>query len=489
MSYKLKNIKKIENNRVVLDIEIETGYLKKSMNAAYKDISGKAKIPGFRKGKIPYNVIDLNFGKEYVLNEAATIAISQLYPRIIEDSKIKPIDYPKVKINKISEDQPLDFAITVEVEPSVSLPRYKGIKVTGLSEKVTDEEVEDQIERLKSNYATLENVDDDRTARKGDFVIIDFEGKINGEVFDGNSAQDYTLEIGSKTLFEDFENSLIGMKKGSHKELKLVLPDDISNVALSGKEAVFTIDLKDIKVKTLPSLDESFIKNFGEYEDVESFKKYLHERIKEQKGIARRERIISDIINYLVDNSRFEAPEPMVNNRIDFYKEDLEKRLKEYKITREDYLKTYNLTEEQFNENLKKAAIREVKEYLIFISLEKAESHHIKPSEEQISEEIEKLMAGYKKEEDRNKFNKFIESEEGKKEITNRIRRRNLIELLIKEARIIEEKAEMPSEKKKLWVPDRDNKSQDESVDKKLWVPESSNIKKESDDKNDENNK
>lgn len=134
MSYRLKNLKKVDKNKVVLDLEIANNYLKKSLNAAYRDISEKAKIPGFRKGKIPYNIIDINFGKEYVLNEAASIAISELYPKIIEESNIKPIDYPKIKINKIGKEEPLDFEVTVEVEPEIDLPNYKRIEVTGLSE-------------------------------------------------------------------------------------------------------------------------------------------------------------------------------------------------------------------------------------------------------------------------------------------------------------------------------------------------------------------
>jgi trigger factor len=349
------------------------------------------------------------------------------------------------------------------------------------------------VERLRNNYATLENIEGERPAQKGDFVTVDFNGKINGEDFEGNNAQDYTLEIGSKTLFEDFENSIIGMKKGEHKEVSLVLPEDISNIALSGKEAVFTIDLKDIKIKSLPALDESFIKNFGDYDNVDGFRKYLDERISEQKKMARRERIISDIINYLVDNSNFDAPEPMVKNRINFYKEDLEKKLKEYKITREDYLKSYNQTEDQFNENLKKAAEREVREYLIFISLEKAESKNIEPSEKQVTEEIEKLEASYEKQEDKNKLKDFIESPEGKKEITHRIRRRNLIDLLIKASKVIEEKAKETDKsdtKKKLWVPEQQEKEpEDTSDEKKLWVPESSKIKEESDKTEDESNK
>jgi len=149
LSFKLKNLKKLENNKVLLELEISNSYLKKSLNDTYKDISQKAKIPGFRPGKIPFNVIDTNYGREYVLNEAASASISDLYPKIISDLKIMPIDYPKVKIVNVGDDVPLDFEVTVEVEPEIAAPSYKGIEATGIPEEVTDEEVEKQIDNLR----------------------------------------------------------------------------------------------------------------------------------------------------------------------------------------------------------------------------------------------------------------------------------------------------------------------------------------------------
>lgn len=469
MSYKLKSLKKVENNKVVLDLEITSNYLKKSINTAYKDLSQKAKIPGFRKGKIPYNIIDINFGKEYVLNEAANIAISELYPKIIEESNIKPIDYPKVKINNIKEDETLDFEVTVEVEPEIKLPNYKGIEVSGISEQVTEDEVQKQIDVLRSHYATLEPVDEGRKAVKGDFVILDFDGKIDGKDFEGGSAQDYTLEIGSKTLFEDFEGALVGMIKNEKKDIQLQLPKNIANKEFAGKNADFSILVKEVKRKILPEVDEEFLKNFGEYKGIEDFTEYLRGKILEQKQRIRRERMVFDIVNYLVENSKFDVPEPMISSRFNHMMEDFENELKEHKINREDYIKSLNIKEEQFQNNVKQSAVREIKEYLIFNALEKAEEKNIEPDDSQIEEETKKLLANYEKEEEKNKLSDYLKNDEGKKSLLASLRRKNMFDMLIKNAKIVEVK---------------DNKEEkSKAKDKKLWVPDGKS-KKESDDKN-----
>jgi len=469
LSYKLKSLKKVENNKVVIDLEITSNYLKKSINTAYKDLSQKAKIPGFRKGKIPYNIIDINFGKEYVLNEAANIAISELYPKIIEESNIKPIDYPKVKINNIKEDETLDFEVTVEVEPEITLPNYKGIEVSGISEQVTEDEVQKQIDGLRSNYATLEPVDEGRKAAKRDFVILDFEGKIDGKDFEGGSAQDYTLEIGSKTLFEDFEGALVGMIKNEKKDIRLALPKNIANKELAGKNADFSILIKEVKRKILPKVDEEFLKNFGEYKGIEDFTEYLRGKILEQKKRIRRERMVFDIVNYLVEKSNFDVPEPMISSRINHMIEDFENELKEHKINREDYIKSLNITEEQFQNNVKQSAVREIKEYLIFNALEKAEEKNIEPDDSQIEEEMKKLLANYEKEEEKNKVGDYLKKDAGKKELSASLCRKNLFDILIKNAKIVEV------------IENKEEKSK--AKGKKLWVP-GGKSKKESDDKN-----
>ncbi len=494
MSFKLKNLKKLENNKVLLELEISNSYLKKSLNGAYKEISQQAKIPGFRPGKVPYNVIDANYGREYVLNEAATNSISDLYPKIIDDLKIMPIDYPKVKIVNVGEDIPLDVEVTVEVEPEIEAPVYKGIEVTGISEDVTDEDVEKQVDNLRNNYAALEAVEDDKEVQKGDYVIIDFEGRINGKEFEGNSAQDYTLEVGSGTMFEGFEEGLLSMKKGENKKITIKMPDEIPDKEIAGTEAVFSIDLKEIKKKSLPELDEAFLKNFGEYKDAGEFKAFMRERILEQKKKIRRDRIVTDIMNSLSDSLKIDVPEPMIANRMEHFNEDLKKELDEHKISKSDYLKAYSMTEESFNSNLRQTAIKETKEYLVLNALEKAEADKIEPSEAQIAEEKEKILSGNVKEFEKNKLKSYLESEVGKENVKDSLKRRNLFDLLIKNAKINEEDSKTPKKPAKEVKAPAKSKEPEDSDNQKTGGAKStgvtkSGIKKESKVSEDEDSK
>jgi len=470
LSYEIKNQKKIDLNKVKLDIEISNNYLKKYIGKAYKNISQKANIPGFRKGKIPYQIIDANFGKQYVLNEAASLSISELYPDIIMESNLKPIDYPKIKITQLAEDLPLGFEAELELEPEIELPGYKGIKVTGLSTDVSDQELERQIDNIRNNFASLEPVEDDKPISKGDYVTLDFDGEIEGKAFEGGSAEDYLLEVGSNTLFAEFEDSLIGMKKGVKKNVILTLPENVENKDLSGKQASFSIFIKEIKKKVLPEINDEFLKNLGDYKDADDFKDNIKKRLIEQKESVRRGKIIEEIFNHIIDNIKSNVPNGMVTDRIKQINEEIDEGLKKQKINRDNYLKAINITEDKLNEEIKERAVREVKEYLIFKALEKAEKKNIEPSEDEIKKEKDNIISRYKKEEDIKKIREFFENHEGNKTLTQTIKRRKIIDLLINSAQVIEEKNTGSRGKEDIWTPDKD-KARAEKKAKRLWTP------------------
>jgi len=470
LSYKIKSQKKIDLNKIKLDIEISNNFLKKNIGKAYKNISQNANIPGFRKGKIPHQVIDASFGKQYVLNEAASLSISELYPDIITEASLNPIDYPRIKITQLKEDLPLEFEVELELEPEIELPRYKGIKVTGFSTEVSDEELEQQINNIRNNFASLEPVEGNKPVAKGDYVTIDFNGEIEGKTFEGGSSEDYLLEVGSNTLFSDFENSLIGMKKGASKNVTLTLPENIRNKELAGKKASFNIFIKEIKKKVLPELNEEFLKDLGDYKDVDDFKSSIREKLAEQKENFRRAKIIEEILNYIMDNMKAKIPEVMITRRIKQINEEIDENLKKQKITRENYFKMVNIAESQFNTEIRERAEREVKEYLIFKALEKAESKNIEPTDDEINKEKDYIISRYEKEEDRGKVKEFLESDDGKEVLNQTLKRRKIVDLLINSSQVMEEKNAGNKSKKEVWTPDK-NKTQVENKEKKLWTP------------------
>ncbi len=477
LSYTIKSKKKIDNNKVKLGIEISNNYYKKQIGDAYREISKKANIPGFRKGKIPAQVIDSNFGKPYVLQEAASRSISELYPEIIEASEFKPIDFPKINITLMEEDKPLGFEAEIELEPEIALPRYKGIKVNTVSAKVSEEELGGQIDDLRKNFASLEPVEDDRPAAEGDFVTIDFAGKIEGKEFEGGSAQDYSLEIGSKTLFPEFETNIAGMKKGDKKQISLLLPDNIGNRDITGEKADFDISLKEIKKRILPELDEEFLKNLGKYESIDAFKNQLRERLLEQKKNQRQSRIIEQIIEHISKNMKESIPEPMIKNSIERIVNDLEEGLKKQKMNKQSYMQALSISEEQFDKQIRERAEREVRDYLIFKALEKSEASSIEPTGEDIKKEKEDIFSRYEKDEDKKKIEEFFEKPQGQLQLTETLKRRKLLKRLERNVKIVEEapKADKIDDKKKIWTPGEKETKAKEG----LWTPESKEGKSE----------
>ncbi len=471
MSYKIKSREKTDLNKIKLNVEVQNSSLKKHIGKAYKNISNKANIPGFRKGKIPYQVIDVNFGKKYILGEAANLLISELYPDIVTESNLRPIDYPKVKITQLQEDLPLLFEVELELEPEIQLPDYKGIEVTGLSTNISDQELENQINDIRNNFATLEPVEDDKLISKGDYITLDFDGEIEGRKFEGSSAKDYLLEVGSNTLFPEFENSLVGIKKGEKKSITLTLPDAIQNKQLAGKKVDFNIFIKEIKRKVLPEIDEKFLKNFGDYKDVDSFKDSIKKRLMKQKKNIRKGKIVGEIINHIIDKIKSDVPNAMVTSRIEQINKNIDAGLGKQKIKRGDYLKAINVSEDKLNREIKERAIREVKEYLIFKALEKAEKDNIEPSEDEIKKEKDDIINRYKEEDYVNKIKEFLQKPEGKETVKQTVRRKKIIDLLVRNSKVMEGKKTESKSKSGIWTPDKGN-TETEGRTKKLWTPD-----------------
>jgi len=477
LSYTIKSKKRLDKNRAKLGIEISNNYYKKQIGNAYREISKKAKIPGFRKGKIPAQVIDANFGKTYVLQEAASRSISELYPQIIEESEFKPIDYPRISITQMEEGKPLGFDAEIELEPDLVLPKYKGITVKAVPAQVTDGELEQQIDNIRKNFASLEPLEDGVPAARGDFVTIDFKGEIDGNEFEGGSAQDYSLEIGSGTLFPEFEDNIVGMKKGDKKHISLILPEDTGKSELAGKTAEFEISVKEIKKRVLPGLDDDFLKNLGKYDSVDDFKGQLKERLQEQKKNHRQSMIVGQIIEHISKNLKETIPEPMVKNSMERIKKDLDEGLGKQKLSRQDYIKALNITEEKLESQIRERAQREVTDYLIFKALEKSESAGIQVSDEEVEKEKEDLIARYEKEEDRKKLKEYFEEDGARDQLAGTIKRRKLLLQLERNVKIVEEvpKADKIDDKEKIWTPEKEG----DKPRGRLWTPGSGKEKSE----------
>lgn len=465
MSYNIKSQEIVDKNKVELKVEVSSGYFGKSLNSAYKAISQKAKIPGFRKGKVPYQIIDINYGKDYVLSEAANIAISDLYPQIIQNCDLKPIDYPKIDIDgEIIQDKPVNFNIKIDIEPDAVLPKYTGIAAEGYPTKVTSEEIDKQVENLRNRFASLEPINESDVSKNLDIATIDFTGTVEGKEFEGSKQTDYVLEIGSGVLLKDIEKALVGMKKGEEKTVSAKLPKETKDKNIAGKKAEFKLIVKEIKRKSLPEINAEFLKNMGDFETLDDLKKFIMENLGEQKKNARKNKIFSDIVNYLVENSKLDVPQIMIDNETKELTDDFEQMLKKQSIDKEQYVKYFNITEEEITEDLKKKAEFNVREYLVFNTLEKELKDKVEPSEEEIELERKNLLDTTKKEEERKRLEDYFKTPAGEKNILESAKRKKLVDFLIENAKIKElsiedlEKASLKNGKSK--KEEKDDKSE-----------------------------
>ncbi len=298
-----------------LTIEVEPDIVTKELDKALADVVKKAKIPGFRPGKAPRSIVEKHYGGE-VQSEVLQRIISKNYMQALQEKNITPVDMPDIdNVSALTKGASLSFTAMVEVRPDITLGTYDGIEVKEQNIEVTDEEVTQSIDRLREMYAQLEVVEG-RPVENEDVVIIDFEGFIDGKPIESAKASDYLLSVGSKSLIPGFEEQIIGMKRNETRDIKVTFPADYSNKDLAGKDASFTIVLKEIKKKVLPELNEEFAKDLGNYKTIDevkdAIKKDIETRKRNDQATAQRE----ELMTKLIKSHTFEIPSVMVNHEL-----------------------------------------------------------------------------------------------------------------------------------------------------------------------------
>lgn len=386
-----RKITKLEHSHVEVLVTVDQKAWKDAQKKAFAKQAANVEVPGFRKGKAPENLVRGKVDQGKVLDDAINSILPVAYREIIEQDKIIPQAQPKVDITKISDEE-LEIKFTIVVTPEVKLGAYKGLKIGHEEVKVTDADVEVAINQLLANNASL--IIKDGEAKEGDTVVIDFAGSINGELFEGGSAQNYELELGSHSFIPGFEEQLVGHKAGEHVDVKVTFPENyVEN--LKGKEALFACDIHEVKEKKLPELTDEFVKDLKlpEIETVAQLKESKLKELTEQKEQEERRNYISKLIEEIVSKSEMDIPEEIVDNQIKNRKEDLEKRMAQSGLTVEQYLQIIGQTQEQFDEQLKKDAHKDLSGYFVLDAIREAEK--IDVSDEELEFEFAKLAEQY----------------------------------------------------------------------------------------------
>lgn len=401
-------LEKIEKNTATLEIEVSEEQFEKGIQKAYKKNVGRFNIPGFRKGKAPRVIIERYYGEGVFYEDAINEVCPEAYQAAVDQHKLHPVDRPEIDIVQLEKGKPFIFKAIVTVKPEVVLGDYKGIRVEKKEYPVTDEDVDKELENMRNANARMVAVEG-RPAKKDDMVIIDYKGFVGEEQFEGGTAENQPLVLGSGHFIEGFEDQLIGAKAGDSVEVKVTFPEDYHAEHLAGKEAVFKVDVKEIKEKELPDLDDEFAKDVSEFETLEDLKKDIRKKLEERAAHRAKHETEDEVIKKVTELSEIDIPEVMIEKQIDSMIRDFEMQLMYQGLKLEGYLDYYNKSMEEFRDGLRDEATERVRKQLTLEKVSQVEG--VTASEEELDKELEEMAKRYKME-DIEKFKKSMGEDE-----------------------------------------------------------------------------
>lgn len=385
-------LEKKENNKVFFNFELEVEKFEKAMQQAYLKNRGRFNIPGFRKGKVPRKIIEMNYGEEIFYEDAINLILPEAYEDAVKELELEPVDRPDIDIEDIEKGKPILVKVEVDVKPEFKLGDYKSIELEKIEYNVTDEMVEHELEHVRDENARLLDVSD-REVKDKDILTIDFAGFIDEEQFPGGTAEGFELTIGSNMFIPGFEEQLIGKKKDEEVEVKVTFPEEYHEETLAGKEAIFKVVIHDIKEKELPELDDEFAKDVSEFDTLEEYKADIRERL--EKDLKEQEKVETEnrVIEKALEISEVDIPDGMVESQIDDEMRQFDYRLRSQGLDLEKYLEFTGSNPEDLREQLKPSALNRVKVDLLLEAIVKAEG--IEVTEEELEKELEDLAEQY----------------------------------------------------------------------------------------------
>ncbi|PEJ99287.1 trigger factor [Bacillus wiedmannii] len=384
---------KLEGNVGVLTIEVDAKEVNNSIDAAFKKVVQTINVPGFRKGKMPRPLFEQRFGIESLYQDALDIILPKAYGEAIDEAGIFPVDHPEINIEKFEKNANLIFTAKVTVKPEVKLGEYKGLAVEKVETTVTDEDVENELKSLQERQAELV-VKEEGTVENGDTAVIDFEGFVDGEAFEGGKGENYSLAIGSGTFIPGFEEQVIGLKSGDSKEVEVSFPEEYHAAELAGKPATFKVTIHEIKTKELPELNDEFAKEADEeVATLDELKTKLRTNLEEGKKHEAENKVRDEVVELAAANAEIEIPEAMIDTELDRMVREFEQRLSQQGMNLELYYQFTGTDADKLKEQMKEDAQKRVRINLVLEAIIEAEN--IEVTEEEVTAEVEKMAEMY----------------------------------------------------------------------------------------------
>ena len=391
-------VEKLEKNMAKLTIEVSAAEFEKALEDAFLKNKNKISVPGFRKGKVPRQMVEKMYGPEIFYEDAANALIPDAYSKALDECEEDIVSSPEIDVTQIEKGKSFIFTATVALKPEVKLGKYKGVKVEAAEVTVTDEEVDAKIEKERENNARTIEVTD-RPVKDGDMTVLDFEGFVDGVAFDGGKGENYPLTIGSGAFIPGFEEQLVGAEIGKEVEVNVTFPEDYHAEELKGKSAVFKCTIKEIKEKELPALDDEFASEVSEFDTLEEYKKDVKETLTIEKEKAAREAKEAAVIDAIIADSDMDIPEAMVTTQQKQMIDEFAQRMQMQGLSMEQYFQFTGATLDKMMEQVKPQAETRIKSRLVLEAV--AAKEGIEATEEDYEEEIKTMAEVYQMEPDK----------------------------------------------------------------------------------------
>ncbi len=425
-------VEKLEKNTAKLKIEVPAEQFSQAIKNAYNKNKGRFSIPGFRKGKAPFEMVKKMYGVEMFFEDAANEVIDASYQEAMKESGLDIVSRPTVTVQQIEEGKPLLYDAVVAVRPEVTLGEYKGVEVKKAKAEVTDEDVEQELTREREKNSRLITVED-RGVEDKDRVTIDFDGYVDGERFEGGKGEDYPLTIGSHTFIDTFEEQLIGKTLGEECEVNVTFPAEYHVENLKSKPALFKVKVKEIQKKELPELNDEFASEVSDFDTLDEYKNSLREKLLKEKQTAAAAANEDHVIEKVIENASMEIPDQMIDEEVTGMINEYARRLRSQGLELEQYMELTGMTVEKFGEQMKPNAEKRIRTRLMLEAVVKAEG--IEADDEALEAQLDRMASSYKMEKEQLKG---MLGEEQIAQIKEDLAVQEAVDFLVAEAKLID---------------------------------------------------
>ncbi len=416
------------NNEVKLEITVEAEKFDSAIKTVFNKNAKYFNIPGFRKGKAPFHIVEKTYGSQIFYEDAFNEVAGEAYEEALKEKGIEAVSKPEIDLVQIEKGKELIFTAVVSTKPEVTLGKYKGIQIKKIEYNVSDEDIEHELGHMAEKNARLVSVED-RAVESGDITVIDFEGFVDGVAFDGGKAENHELTIGSNTFIPGFEDQIIGMKLEEEREINVKFPEEYFSANLAGKDAMFKVKLHEIKKKEMPEINDELAKDISEFDTIEELKNSIREKQEEQNKSRAKYETEDEVIKAVCEEAKVEIPAGMIEMEIDHMAQDIETRLSYQGMKLERYLQMMNKTMEDFRNENREQAERSIKSRLVLEAVGK--EANIEVTDEEISSKIKEMAENYgRKEED------VKDNPELVKYVTDNLKVEKTINFLVENAKI-----------------------------------------------------